>query len=245
VAPEFVVGTTALQLLPACVQVSDCAEQAAGGGTAHDAAAGALQLPPPQEKLALPVAGDTVSVAMAAPPEAVAATAAEQLCPPTVQLMLCAAQAGGGGTAQLALLGAPQAPSLQLKRASPKVGPSVSLRVAAAPDTVAGAVAEQESAPTLQLKLCEAQAAGDGSAHVALFGLPQLPLLQLKLAVPVAGATKSLTTTDVPLEVSATEAEQLFAPTVQASGCPSQGGVMRAANACSICAALMPASKIT
>jgi hypothetical protein len=202
VAPEAVPGTAAVQLLPACVQLSDCAEQAAGGGTAQDAAAGALQLPLLQEKLALPVAGDTVSVAMAEAPEAVVASAAEQLCPPTVQLMLCAAQAGGGGTAQLALLGAPQTPALQLKLAVPVAGSIASRAAALAPELVLGKLALQLWAPSTHVATCAGQAAAGGAAHEAWLAALQVPLLQVKLAAPVKGRAASVAITGLPEAVS-------------------------------------------
>ncbi len=57
--PEAVSWTVAEQLLPATVQLSVCAAQAAGGGRLQEALLAAAHTPALQAKLAVPVAGCT------------------------------------------------------------------------------------------------------------------------------------------------------------------------------------------
>lgn len=210
-APDSVCGTAALQRLPPVSQLSVWAVQAA----TQEAWVGALQVPSLQEKVAPPVAGAVPSVRLAESPEAAPGADAEQLLAPTCQLSVWAPHARGAAVVQLALVAAPQLPSLQAKRALPVVGSVASSASALPPDAVAETAAEQLLAPTLQLMVWAPQLAGSGRLQLALPGALQLPLLQLKLAVPVAGSTASLTTVCVPEGEAATDAEQLLPPTFQ------------------------------
>jgi hypothetical protein len=102
-------------------------------------------------------------------------------------------RAGGsgftGGKLQDASRGADHCPSVQTKLAAPVLGKLKSVICNCEPDAAPGAAAWQSSGPTVQPRVCAAQAAGGGGLQEVLLAAAQTPALQAKLAVPVAGCT--------------------------------------------------------
>jgi hypothetical protein len=110
-------------------------------------------------------------------PETVAPAVALQLFAPTLQFNVPAAQLLGCGAAQVTAVAAPQVPLEQAYVAPPVLLPVEFNSAADAPDAVAPAVALQVFAPTLQLKVFDAQLAGGGGAQLAEVAAPHTPLV--------------------------------------------------------------------
>lgn len=128
---------------------------------------------------------------------------------------------GQFGTEQLALVGPLHAPSAHEYVAEPVAGAVESVNVALPPLATAGRFSVQVFDPTVQLT----EPAGHEAAHEALVGEPQLPLLQLKLAEPVAGIVLSVAAMVFPFAVDPTLAEHVSPPTVQDRVVAGQFGI--------------------
>jgi hypothetical protein len=184
-APEAVDATAASQMLAPTTQLKTEAAQATGA--VHETLVAAPHTPLVQAKFAAPVVGAAVSDKTAVAPEAVDAAVALHTLAPTLQLR---SPEQGAGAVQVALVGAPQTPLLQINVAAPVVGVTVSDTSALAPDAVDAALALQALAPTVQFNRPEHDAAAvsvvtpvNEVAHAA----PVVPVTPL-----VPGAAKQL-----------------------------------------------------
>jgi hypothetical protein len=147
---------------------------------------------------------------------------AEQELAPTFQLKLVPTAQGAAatGTVQLEPVAAPQLPSVHIALAVPTVGVVVSEKLAVWPESVippAGKALQVPPVP-VQLRLAEQESAGLQSIAVTV----DMPLLHVKLAVPVFGLVLSIIVIVVPCacaKLVAVHAPQLYDPGLQAEGC--------------------------
>ncbi len=187
-----------------------------GGGGAQDEAGAAFvssaHTPSVQMNLADPVVPVKSFTGMV-DPLADAVDAAEQVLPLTLQLKVAlAAQDAGAGRLQVALAAAPQTPLPQEKLAEPVVGALASVKVRVAPLVDKPREALQVLPLTVQDWLALA-AQSTGAVQVAFDAAPQLPSLQVNVALPLFGANVLLSVIGLPLlaeDVGA--AEQLAVP---------------------------------
>jgi hypothetical protein len=217
-APEAVEAAAASQVLVPTVQLKADAAQATGA--VHETLVAAPHTPSVHAKLAAPVVGAVTSDKAAVAPEAVDAAVALQTLVPTLQLKAPVHGAAAIGTAQVAEVATPHAPLVQANVAAPVLGAVVSARTALPPDALAPDVALQVLPPTIQLKGVAVQPSG--AEHVAPVAAPHTPLLQAKVAAPVAGAAVSDSNALAPEAVDATAASQVLAPTVQLKAAAAQ-----------------------
>lgn len=231
-SPGLVNGADAEQLLPPTVQFKVAAAQG-GGGTTQVALVGAPHDPSTHENCAAPVVGSVESMSETSSPLGVCAADAEQVTPVTVQLNACAVQSGGGGTAQVAPApGADQPLGVQVKVASPSVGPTESTRVVLAPAVSVFAGAEQVCPPTSHVSVWASHPGGGGgtTSHVPV-SYTNDPAVQRKIAVPTSIGVESLTgPVTSPFAVVGANPLQLLPPTFQltdraAQSPPDGGGV--------------------
>lgn len=104
---------------------------------------------------------------------------------------------------------------MQLNTAVPTAGKLLSVAVAVEPDPWAGSIAEQLLAPTVQDSVADGHEAGVGTVQLAFAALLQLPLLQLKLAVPMLGCVPSVAVVIAPETMVGIVAVQVLAPSDQ------------------------------
>ena len=152
---------------------------------------GADHVPFVQLKVAPPVTGAVLSVAVTEPPWDTAPVLAEQVLPLTVQVWVlpahCCTQLPPPWSAQL--------PLLQRKLREPVVGWVESVTAAAGALCAAASVVPLQVLPEMvQLTASAVQL----STQLALLGADHVPLVQLKVALPVTGAALSVATVEPP-----------------------------------------------